>query len=200
MNEGRVEFRNIVLRPLNQRDLFDGSSLAGWNEVPGGKSQFEVTDGELAVTNGAGFLETKDQFDNFILQAQVKPNDIALNSGIFFRAMKGTAQAPSHGYEMQIQNGVKDGDPTKAADSGTGAIFRRQAARRVNGRDKEWTTTTLIAQGNHIGSWVNGYQVVDWKDDREPNENPRKGLRLEAGHISLQGLSLIHISEPTRPY
>ena len=187
MNEGRVEFRNIVLRPLNQRDLFDGSSLAGWNEVPGGKSQFEVTDGELAVTNGAGFLETKDQFDNFILQAQVKPNDIALNSGIFFRAMKGTAEAPSHGYEMQIQNGVKDGDPTKPADSGTGAIFRRQAARRVNGRDKEWTTTTLIAQGNHIGSWVNGYQVVDWKDDREPNKNPRKGLRLEAGHISLQG-------------
>ncbi len=187
MNAGKIEFRNVCLKPLNQTELFDGSSLEGWNEVPGGKSEFNVVDGELSVTNGAGFLETKDTFDNFILQAQVKPNDIALNSGIFFRAMKGTEKAPSHGYEMQIQNGAKDGDATKPADSGTGAIFRRQPARRVNGRDKEWTTTTLIAQGDHIGSWVNGFPVVDWKDDREPNENPRKGKRLKAGHISLQG-------------
>ncbi|MFK7817400.1 MAG: DUF1080 domain-containing protein, partial [Planctomycetaceae bacterium] len=187
MNSGRIEFRNVALKPLNQRNLFDGSSLDGWNMVPGGKSEFGVIDGELSVTNGAGFLETNDTFDNFILLAQVKPNDIALNSGIFFRAIKGTAEAPSHGYEMQIQNGVQDGDPLKPADSGTGAIFRRQAARRVNGRDKEWTTTTLIAQGDRIGSWVNGYQVVDWVDDREPDENPRKGKRLKAGHISLQG-------------
>jgi hypothetical protein len=35
--------------------------------------------------------------------------------------------------------------------------------------------------------WVNGYHVVDWEDTREPDENPRRGLRLEAGHISLQG-------------
>lgn len=187
MNSGKIQFRNVCLKPVNHRELFDGSTLDGWNKVPGGKSEFEVVDGELSVTNGAGFLETKDTFDNFILQAQVKPNAIALNSGIFFRAMKGTEKTPSHGYEMQIQNGVKDGDATKPADSGTGAIFRRQAARRVNGRDKQWTTTTLIAQGNHIGSWVNGYQVVDWTDDREPNENPRKGKRLKAGHISLQG-------------
>jgi hypothetical protein len=187
MNSGRVEFRSVCLKPLSQQVLFDGSSLDGWNEVPGGKSKFELIDSELSVTNGAGFLETQQTFDNFILQAQVKPNDIALNSGIFFRAMKGTEEAPSHGYEMQIQNGVLDGDPTKPADAGTGAIFRRQAARFVNGRDKEWTTTTLIAQRDRIGSWVNGYQVVDWVDDRDPNQNPRKGKRLEAGHISLQG-------------
>lgn len=187
MNQGRIEFRNISLRPLAQSVLFDGSSMDGWREVPGGKSDFKVVDNELSITNGAGFLETEEQFGNFILQAAVKPNDIALNSGIFFRAMRGTADAPSHGYEMQIQNGVKNGDPTKPADAGTGAIFRRQAARRVNARDREWSTVTLIAQGNHIGSWVNGYQVVDWKDDREPNDNPRKGRRVTAGHISLQG-------------
>lgn len=187
MNEGRVAFRKIVLKPLSTRELLDGKSLDGWNEVPGGKSDFKLVDGLLTVTNGAGFLETAEEFDNFLLQVDVKTNGTALNSGVFFRAMKGTEKAPSHGYEMQIQNGVLDGDPTKPADSGTGAIFRRQAARVVNGRDMEQTVCTLIAQGNHIGSWVNGMQVVDWKDEREPDENPRKGQRLKAGHISLQG-------------
>ena len=187
MNKGRVAFRNVVLKPLGTRELLDGKSLNGWNEVPGGESKFEVSDGLLSVTTGPGFLETADQFDNFVATVTVKTNGIGLNSGVFFRAMKGTEEAPSHGYEMQIQNGVFDKDPTKPADSGTGAIFRRQAARLVNGRDNEWTTCMLIAQGNHIGSWVNGMQVVDWKDEREPNENPRKGLRLKAGYFSLQG-------------
>ncbi|MCP4505153.1 MAG: DUF1080 domain-containing protein, partial [Fuerstiella sp.] len=36
-------------------------------------------------------------------------------------------------------------------------------------------------------TFVNGYQVVNWEDDRKPDENPRRGRRLDAGHISLQG-------------
>jgi hypothetical protein len=28
--------------------------------------------------------------------------------------------------------------------------------------------------------------VVDWTDERKPDENPRKGLRLESGAIQLQ--------------
>ena len=35
--------------------------------------------------------------------------------------------------------------------------------------------------------WVNGLQVTDWKDDRPDDPNPRRGRRLEPGHISLQG-------------
>jgi len=46
---------------------------------------------------------------------------------------------------------------------------------------------TVIAQGAHIAVWVDGFPVTDWTDGREPNENPRDGLRTEAGHLSLQG-------------
>ena len=41
--------------------------------------------------------------------------------------------------------------------------------------------------GLHMAVWVNGYQVSDWTDRRAPAENPRKGLRLKAGTIILQG-------------
>lgn len=186
-NEGAVAFRNVSLRPLGLQSIFGGADLAGWREVPGSKSQFEVSDGSIHVTNGAGFLETEEVWGDFILQADVRVNGDALNSGIFFRAMPGTEEAPSHGYEFQIQNAFTGGDRTQPVDAGTGAIFRRVAARYVVPSDHEWFTITLAAEGPHLSTWVDGYPVVDWEDTREPNENPRRGLRTDAGHISLQG-------------
>ncbi len=186
-NSGEIAFRNIRLKPLNQTELFNGKDLTGWREVPGSKSKFEVVEGTIHVTNGAGFLETEKTFDNFTLQFQAKTHAAELNSGLFFRAIEGTEKAPSNGYEVQIHNGTKEGDRNKPNNAGTGAIFRRVEARRVVSSDNKWCTITLIADGPHISTWVDGYQVVDWEDTRKPNENPRKGKRLEAGHLSLQG-------------
>ena len=186
-NVGRIEFRNIYLRPLGTEPIFNGQDLDGWREVPGSKSEFSVVDGTIHAASGPGFLETTGTWADFILQGQARTNGRNLNSGIFFRALPGTAEAPSNGYEFQIHNGFRDGDRTQPVDAGTGAIFRRQPARRVVGNDGEWLTLTLVAHGPRFATWVNGYQVCDWEDDRSPDDNPRRGRRLEAGHISLQG-------------
>ena len=92
-----------------------------------------------------------------------------------------------NGYESQIHNGFQDGDRRKPVDCGTGGIFRRVDARLVVANDQKWFNKTVIADGAHIATWVNGYQVVDWVDDRAPDQNPRKGLRLEPGTIMIQG-------------
>lgn len=187
MNEGRSAFRNVFIRPLSLNPLFNGHDTAGWSVVPGSRSEFKVVDGTLHVSNGPGFLETNDTFGDFVLKVEARVNGDGLNSGVFFRARKGTEKAPSHGYEFQLHNGFKDGDRTKPVDSGTGAIFRRVAARYVVANDHEFLTAVLVAQGDRFASWVNGYQVVNWQDERTPNENPREGRRLDPGHISLQG-------------
>lgn len=186
-NAGRIAFRNVLLRPIGLEPLFNGNDLSGWREVPGGVSKFAVVDETIHCSNGAGFLETEQTFGNFIFQADSRTNSPLLNSGYFFRAMAGTEEAPSHGYEVQIHNGFVDGDREKPENAGSGAIFRRVEARRVTANDGEWATTTLVAHGNRIMTWVNGYAVVDWTDERELNDNPRAGRRDEAGHISLQG-------------
>ena len=187
MNQGRSAFRNVLLRPLRLKPLLNGTDTAGWTVVPGSKSEFTVKDGLLHVSNGPGFLETNDSYDNFVLKVEAHINGDGLNGGVFFRAKQGTEKAPSHGYEMQMHNGFRDGDRTQPVDSGTGAIFRRVAARYVVASDHEFLTAVLIAQGDRFASWVNGYQVVNWQDTRKPSDNPREGRRLEAGHISLQG-------------
>jgi hypothetical protein len=183
------QIKSLEYLPTGSKPIFDGKSLEGWELYQGDPkrelSKFSVTpDGELRVVNGPGDLRTKAQYDNFTLQLQCKTNGTALNSGIFFRCIAGQYQ---NGYECQIQNGFKDNDRTKPSDFGTGAIYRRLAARKVVANDREWFTLTLVADGPTFATWVNGYPVLLWKDERAPDENPRKGLRLAAGHLSIQG-------------
>lgn len=187
MNEGRAAFRNVCVRPLKFRPMFNGTDTTGWRVVPGSKSVFSVNDGLLHVANGPGFLETTETFDNFALKVEARINGNGLNSGVFFRSKEGTVDAPSHGYELQLHNGFRNGDRSQPVDSGTGAIFRRAPARYVVASDHEFLTAVLIAQQDRFATWVNGFQVVDWRDTRPPSDNPREGLRTEAGHFSLQG-------------
>jgi hypothetical protein len=204
---GRVSIRNVRLRALGMRPIFYGKNLDGWKEHPGKKSKFCVTkEGWLNVKDGPGDLQTTGQFDNFILQLDCLSNGKHLNSGVFFRCRPDEYQ---QGYEAQVHNGfldtggkeyiVEELDPktheltakrkvmSPAIDYGTGGIYRRMPARRALSRDGEWFTMTVIADGRHIATWVNGVQQVDWTDNRRLKDNARQGCRLEKGAISIQG-------------
>jgi hypothetical protein len=182
------EIIRINYMPEKPYSLFNGENFSGWkvhDEPKKNSSKFEVTkDGELRVTNGPGDLQTTGKYADFLLQFQCKTNGDGLNSGIFFRCIEGQYQ---NGYECQIQNAMVDNDPAKPKDFGTGAIYRRTPARKIVAKDKEWFSVTLVAHGDQFASWVNGYPVMKWKDERPADENPRKGLRKAAGHLSIQG-------------
>jgi hypothetical protein len=183
--EGPVAFRDVRLRPLGLKPLFDGRSLDGWNTERAEQSRFDVTEeGALRVINGPGQIETTGELANFVLQLECMVNGDRLNSGLFFRTLR---QGRWTGYESQINNVFKDGDRTKPADFGTGAIYRRQPARYVVSDDREWFTKTIVADRAHMAVWVNGYQVTDWTDPRPAAESPREGRRDGPGVIAIQG-------------
>ncbi len=184
-NTGKIEFRNVKLKPLGMKSLLNGKDLAGWKIHPENKSRWTVTpEGWIHLQDGRGQLESERQYADFTLQLEVLVNGKSLNSGVFFRSIPGEFW---NGYESQIHNGFKGGDRTQPVDCGTGGIFRRQNARKVVANDKEWFSKTIHADGPHMAVWVNGYQVSDWTDTRPPADNPRKGRRLAAGTIILQG-------------
>lgn len=186
-NAGKIEFRNILLRPIATQSLFSGTDLSGWRVAPGGASEFTVADGTIQVRNGRGFLETEGTWADFLFQAESRTNAPDLNSGYFFRGPAIEPGGNCNGYEAQINNTLIDGDRRNPKDFGTGAIYRRVKARYVVSNDLEWFTSTVAAYGPRIAVWVDGYQVVDWEDDRPPAETPRNGRYLEPGHIALQG-------------
>jgi hypothetical protein len=202
----RVFVRNIKLRPLELKSIFNGKDLTGWKVFPGKKSKFTVNDrGELNVKDGPGDLQTEGKYSDFVLQLECISNGKHLNSGVFFRCRAGEYQ---NGYEAQIRNEftaepkqtykVEVCDPntgqvtvkqikSPAVDYGTGAIYRRMPARLQASKDGEWFMMTVVAQGKHFATWVNGIPVVDWTDCRPLSDNARKGCCLKPGHISLQG-------------
>ena len=182
-NSGSIKFRKIRLKPLQLKSIFNGKDLSGWTTYPKMKSTFTVENEALRVRNGSGQIETKGQYADFILQFRCRTNAPKLNSGVFFRCIPGKKM---DGYESQIQNGFKQ-DRTQPDDCGTGGIFRRKNARYINSDDQQWFSKTIVTTGPHFAVWVNGLQVSDWTDKRKKNDNPRRGLRLKAGTIILQG-------------
>ena len=180
-NSGTVMFRNIKLRPLSLQSL--GDQAEAWDRNLLKDARVEWTpEGKLQLRGGPGQLETKAHFGDFVLATKAKTNG-TVNSGIFFRSIPGELM---NGYECQIDHQLIDDDRQKPKDCGTGGIFRRQNARVVLTSENEWFHLTLIANGNHIATWVNGHQVTDWRDERAADKNPRKGSRTEAGSIILQ--------------
>jgi hypothetical protein len=189
-----IQFRNIKLQPLGLAPIFNGRNLSGWQTVqppkpPPQPAEWSAKKGILHVVKGGGQIESKAQFDDFVLQLDIRANspdpNFHPNSGIFLRGKPNTYWS---GYEIQIRNEFKDNDRANPVDTGSGGIYFLQPARRVVPSDNQFYTQTVIAQGRHIATWVNGFPIADWDDPHpEGDGGPRnKQALLKAGPISLQ--------------
>ena len=184
----KLVLRSIKFWPRHKlTSVFNGKDLTGWKAIKTErtKSQFSVTDQrELNIKDGPGDLQTEGQWDDFVLQLDILSKGKHLNSGVFFRCLPGEFWS---GYEAQIRNQWQGDDRTKPVDYGTGGIYNRQPARKVVANDHEWFTMTVIAHGNHLATWVNGYPVADFTDTRPMDRSARQGTKLDKGPLSLQG-------------
>jgi hypothetical protein len=184
-HQGQIRFRNLKLKPLGLKSIFNGKDLSGWKVLPGHPSVYSVTpEGWLNVKNGGGDLQSEGVFGDFVFQLDIISNGTHLNSGVFFRAEPGQFWS---GYESQIRNQWQGDERTKPVDFGTGGLYNLQPARRVVSSDREWFTKTIIAHGPHLAVWVNGYQTSDHTDRRPASDSARRGCRLKPGVVSLQG-------------
>lgn len=184
--KGFVRFRNVRIRPLSLKSIFNGKDLTGWKPLPG-KSVFSVTpEGSLNIKNGGGDIQTEEQWGDFILQLDIYSNGNHLNSGVFFRALPGVFWG---GYESQVRNQWEGDDRTKPVDFGTGGLYNRHPSRKVVSNDKEWFYMTVLANGAHIAIWINGFQTTDFVDTAPVGRSgsARDGSRTKPGVISLQG-------------
>ncbi len=194
-----AQLSDIRCLPTLSTKIFNAKDLTGWKTYDPAKakvadpkikevkvtSKYTVTkEGWLNVKVGGGDLQTEGQWADFVLQFECISNGKHLNSGMFFRCIPDLYQ---QGYEAQIRNEWMGDDRTKPVDFGTGAIYRRQATRKVVSTDGEWFTMTVAAHGRHIATWVNGYQTVDWTDDRKDADNARQGFKKSKGGLSIQG-------------
>lgn len=182
-----VAVQSLIVRPLGMKSVFNGKDLSGWKVLkhPRRKTKvkWSITGCAIRAVGGPGALELQQRYGDLVLQLDVRTTAPLANGGVFFRCIPGDFM---NGYEAQVFNACYDNDPCQPARYSTGGIDDRQLARRLISRDGKVFTMTVIATGTHIATWVNGYQLTDWTDTRKKHENPRNGLRVEAGTIQLQ--------------
>ena len=185
LNQGRIAFRNIRLRPLGLERIFNGQDLSGWKSYPDMPSKFTVTgDGQLNVQNGSGQLETERSYGDFVLQLECISHAPGLNSGIFFRCIPGEKM---NGYESQIHNGFQArGSQPAGRLRHRRHLPPRQCATcrgRRPGVVPQDDRCRRAARGR-VGQRLSGHRL---DRHRPADPNPRKGLRVEPGTIMIQG-------------
>jgi len=163
---------------------------ASWRVVkhprnpPEKQTRWSFVKEKVRAVGGPGCVELQGrEFGDFVLQAEVTTHRPLANGGIFFRAIPGDFM---NGYEAQIFNGCLGQDPARPSKWSTGAIDDRQNARRLVSRDGVPFSYTINSDGPHIAVWINGYQQVDWTDERPEDDNARKGRRTKPGALQLQ--------------
>lgn len=149
-------------------NLFDGKTLNGWHRAVG-MGEYSVEDSMIVGTSVAGspnsFLVTDKEYDDFILEMDVKVDDTASNSGVQFRshynASENNGKGRVYGYQFEE-------DP--AARRWSGGIY--EEGRRgwlypvtLNPMAQsafvpgEFNHIKIEAIGNEIKTWVNDVPV-----------------------------------------
>ncbi len=191
-NLGVVRFRNILMRPLGGQELSLGEDWqADWKplENPGPTFKVTPTDEGLKLQGGPGQLESKAQWDDFVLQATFQVANANVDSGILFRALAGRY---NEAYECQIYDGPLSTDKSKQRLQ-TGGLNIASKGEPPNVRvlaSEPGTPTylTIISDEGQFSTYVNGVLVADAADTRDASPNPRSGFRREAGKLALQAL------------
>ncbi len=173
------------------QDLFNGKDLAGWTGKKAGG--WKVEDGVLVWQKGAGYLWTKAQFDNYILQMEFKLVK-GCNSGIFIRT--GNPKNPVQtGMEIQVLDSYGKKTPGK---HDCGALYDAKAPKsNTIKKPGEWNKILIMLAGPNVGVILNGQPILEANLDKwtEAKKNPdgsknkyKKPLKEfpRSGHIGIQ--------------
>jgi hypothetical protein len=80
--------------------LFNGKDLSGW--VPVHEVTFAVTNGNLRLVNGMGWLRTEKQYADFVLEAEWRALVPEYDSGFFIRAGLEGKPWPKDGWQVNL--------------------------------------------------------------------------------------------------
>jgi hypothetical protein len=148
--------------------LLDGTSLKGWNIV--GDANWEVVDGAVQATRGAGYLVTPVSYGDFQITLEFWVTDDA-NSGVFIRCADPKMITAMNSYEVNIFD--RRPDPTYR----TGGIVNVAAPSSVINTGGKWNTFDITAQGPKMVVVLNGTRVVDV----EHKQHTRGPIALQYG-------------------
>jgi hypothetical protein len=144
--------------------LFNGEDLSGWQIY--GTEKWYVEDGLLVSESGPdkeyGYLGTDEHYKNFDLTLDFK-QEADGNSGVFFRStVDGTKVS---GWQVEVAPpGLHTGGIYESY--GRGWLVKPEAEKEEALNFGEWNTMRIRVQDDHVITWLNGEEMVNFKDEK----------------------------------
>lgn len=144
--------------------LFNGKDLTGWNIH--GTEKWYVEKGEMVCESGPdkqyGYLSTAKPYKNFTLTLQFK-QEANGNSGVFIRS--GIEGVKISGWQVEVApinmhtGGIYE-------SYGRGWLIQPKPEDEKYLKTGEWNEMKIVADGDVVTSFLNGHQMVTFKDEK----------------------------------
>ena len=152
------------LASSQEKQLFNGKNLDGWTIY--GTEKWYVEDGLLVCESGPdkgyGYLGTDENYKDFELTLEFK-QEANGNSGVFIRStVDGTKVS---GWQVEV---APPGHDTGGVyeSYGRGWLIKPDPEKDKALKMGEWNTMKIRVVGDHLTSWVNGTEMVDFSDEK----------------------------------
>jgi hypothetical protein len=185
---GQYEFKNITIRELGYRSLFNGKDLAGWEGAgEDAAACWKVEEGKLLCTGSKGpWLRSKEQFGDFNLRLEYKLKEGG-NSGVYVRVPEsGDHHGTDAGVEIQVLDDsapqYKELKPYQFSGSVYAIVPAEPHVCRAPGT---WNSLEIDCKGDHYKIVHNGVVVVD----ADEAKFPELAKRRKEGFLGLQNHS-----------
>ena len=163
--------------------LFNGKDLSGWVTMQEVNSV--VTNGNLRLVSGMGWLRTEKQYQDFALEVEWRALESGYNSGFFIRAGVEGKPWPTGGWQVDLNRAALG-----ALVKGTRTMVPAETPPMpVN----QWVTFRIEVRGRKITLDVNGERAWEFNEldvDRGHLGIQAEGKALEFRNIRLQELPI----------
>lgn len=145
--------------------LFNGKDLSGWASVH--DTEFVVTNGNLRLVRGMGWLRTAQTYTNFVLELEWRALEPGYDSGIFVRAALEGKPWPKDGWQVNLLRGALGG-----LVKGTKTVV---PAETPPAPLNQWVKFRIEAQGAKVSLAVDGEPAWEYT-----------GMDAASGFIGIQ--------------
>jgi hypothetical protein len=149
----------------NWQSLFNGKDLTGWQIV--NDATFVVTNGNLQLVKGMGWLRTETQFSDFVFEVEWRASVTNYDSGFFFRAGLDGAPWPKGGWQVNLKDNSLGG-----LVKGTKTMVPAETPRMPVSK---WVKFRLEVRGRKISLDVDGERAWEFAE-----------LDADRGYIGIQ--------------
>lgn len=145
--------------------LFNGKDLSGWTPVH--EVTFAVTNGNLRLVTGMGWLKSAKQYTDFVLEAEWRALETGYDSGLYLRAGEEGKPWPNDGWQVNLLGAALGG-----LVKGFKTIVPAETPRvPLN----QWVKFRIEVKGKKVTLDVDGERAWEYE-----------GIDAEQGYIGIQ--------------